>query len=74
MKYVVRVAVGDYMGDDVIVDAGSPEDAKAEAEELVKSWPVEALSVREADAAELAGDAARRTGYHYGDDPPGMFT
>lgn len=45
MRYRVEVAVGDWLTGSVFVDADSPEDAKAEAEELVKSAPVEAVGV-----------------------------
>ena len=47
MRYRVEVAVGDYMTGSVTVDADSPEDAKAEAEEAVKASSVEAVRVWE---------------------------
>lgn len=48
MRYQVEVAIGDITGT-VFVDADSIEDAKAEAEELVKSQPVEAVRAWEAE-------------------------
>lgn len=48
MKYRVVVVVGECLGTlTVVVDADSPEDAKAEAEEFVRSQPVEAVQVQE---------------------------
>lgn len=47
MRYRVEVAVGDWLTGSVTVEADSAEDAKAEAEELVKAAPVEAVRVWE---------------------------
>lgn len=45
MRYRVEVAVGDWLLGSVFVDAETPEDAKGEAEELVKAATVEAVGV-----------------------------
>lgn len=47
MRYRVEVAVGDYLIGSVVVEADSPEDAKAEAEEVVRNAPIEAVRVWE---------------------------
>jgi len=52
MKYRVQVTVGEVTGS-VLVDADSPEDAKAEAEELIKASEVEAVGVWDEDFMPL---------------------
>ena len=47
MRYRVEVAVGDWMTGYVVVDAGSAEDARAEAETAVREASVEAVQVWE---------------------------
>jgi hypothetical protein len=49
VPYLVFVAVGDWTIGPVEVEADSVEDAKAKAEELVKTLTVKASWVREAD-------------------------
>lgn len=47
MRYRVEVAVGDWLTGSVSVEADTPDDAKAEAEELVRSAAIEAVKVWE---------------------------
>lgn len=49
MRYRVEVQVGDWLGGSVFVEADSPEAAKAEAEEKVRSASIEAVRVWEAE-------------------------
>jgi hypothetical protein len=50
MRYRVQVVVGDYwLNGAVSVDADTPEDAKAEAEEKVRAATIEAVQVWEAE-------------------------
>jgi len=46
--YHVEIAVGNLTGA-VVVKAETPEDAKGEAEELIKAQPVEAIRAWELD-------------------------
>jgi hypothetical protein len=51
MRYRVEVAVGDWLKGSLWVDADSAEDAKGEAEEIIKNAVIEAVAVEE-DGAE----------------------
>ena len=53
MLYLVEVQVGDWLGGTVPVEADNPEDARAEAEEKVRSASVEAVRVWECGGEEV---------------------